>query len=259
MPFKDINGLRYFQFNSIQADWLDHGIFTRRGGISQGPYSSLNVGATVGDDLAHVRENKRRVFEALNRPANSSYEIWQVHSATILVADEPRQGEPFPKADGVITDRKGITLSMRFADCVPIMLVDPLNRAVGMVHAGWQGTLRGVASAAVQQMISEFGSDPSTLLAGIGPAIRQHHYPVGDEVVDAFRQKFGQPVETRLQTRGTDHLLDLIGANIDALEDVGVGRIEDSGICTACNLEDWFSHRGQAGQAGRFVGILGIN
>jgi YfiH family protein len=258
MPFEQKDGLRFFQFDSMMVEWLDHGIFTRVGGVSSGPYKSLNVGANVGDPLDNVLENKRRIFSALNRSEDSTYDIWQVHSARIFVAREPRQDEPYPKADGLITDRTGLTLSMRFADCVPIMLVDPGRRAIGLVHAGWQGTLLGAAPAGVNKMVEAFDSDPSDLIAGIGPAIRQHHYPVGQEVVEAYRENFGAEAEPHFMRKNGQNHLDLIGANIALLRKVGLNQIEDAGLCTACNLDDWFSHRGQAGSAGRFTGVIGL-
>ncbi|MFP3853021.1 MAG: peptidoglycan editing factor PgeF [Anaerolineales bacterium] len=258
MPFEESNGLRYFQFESFSNDWFDHGIFTRRGGVSEEHFASLNVGATVGDDPDKVIENRRRVFDTFGRHTDSAFDIWQVHSAEILVATEPRQGEPYPRVDGVVTNRPGVTLSMRFADCVPIMLMDPVHRSLALIHAGWQGTVRGAASAGVQKMVEAFGTRPKDLVAGIGPSIRQHHYPVGLEVIQAFRQSVGHRAEPYVSEIDGQFYLDLAGANADALDRLGVQNIEDPGLCTACDLEDWYSHRGQGGKAGRFAAIMGI-
>ena len=258
MPFKESKGLRFFQFESFGNDWADHAIFTRQGGVSEDHLASLNVGSTVGDDPENVQENRRRVFNSVGRPMESAFDIWQVHSAEILVAKEPRQGEPYPRVDGVVTDRRSVTLSMRFADCVPIMLMDPVHQALALIHAGWQGTVRGAARAGVQQMVEAFGSKPRDLIAGIGPSIRRHHYPVGPEVIQAFRQSVGSKGETHIEERDGQFYLDLAGANAAALEHEGVKHIEDSGLCTACDLMDWYSHRGQSGQAGRFAAIMGI-
>jgi YfiH family protein len=258
MPFQEVNGLRYFQFNSLQLAWLDHGLFTRHGGVSSGSLKSLNVGATVADEVAHVQENNRRAMAALNRPVDSTFAIFQVHSAEVLYAKEPRQGEPYPRVDGIVTDKKDVTLVMRFADCVPIMMADPERQVIGMVHAGWLGTVRGAAQAGVAKMVSQFGCDPADLICGIGPAIRQHHYPVGPEVVEALLESFGSEGNLHLQEVDGKPHLDLIGANMAALRRAGVEQLEDSKICTACNLDDWYSHRGQQGRAGRFAGIMGL-
>ena len=258
MPFREDNGLRYVQFDSFPSEWIDHGLFTRRGGVSQGSLASLNVGANVGDDLANVRENKRRIFQTMDRPLESTYDIWQVHSAEVEFAGAPRQGKPYPKADGLITNQPTVTLSMRFADCLPIMLVDPDHRAVGLVHAGWQGTIRGALRSGVEAMARRFGSQPSRMLAGIGPAIRQHHYPVGPEVIQAFDIAFGEKARDHVSRIDGRFHLDLISANRSVLTDIGIGSIEDSGICTACEHREWFSHRGQDGRAGRFAGVIGV-
>ena len=258
MPFREENGLRFFQFESFPSEWIDHGLFTRRGGVSRGSLASLNVGANVGDDMANVQENKRRIFQTMDRPLGSTYDIWQVHSAEIETAEAPRHGEPYPKVDGVITDTPAVTLSMRFADCVPIMLADPEHRAVGMVHAGWQGTIRGTLRSGVEAMKVRFGSQPSRLLAGIGPAIHQHHYPVGPEVIQAFEIAFGERAGNHITMSGRQHHLDLVGANTSILSEMGLKSIENSGICTACEHHEWFSHRGQDGRAGRFAAVIGV-
>lgn len=258
MPFSHHAGLRYFQFESFQFDWLDHGVFTRQGGVSQGHLASLNVGANVGDNPSNILENKNRIYQAMDRDPGSSFDLWQVHSADVLVANGPRQGEPYPKADGVVSTSKDVTLSMRFADCVPIMLVDPDKKVIAMVHAGWKGTVRGTAQAAVTKLVETFKSEPDKLIAGIGPAIRRHHYPVGIEVIKAFRQSYGAGADDFIEQAGGQFHLDLAGANRSVLESMGISNIEDCGLCTACDLEDWYSHRGQDGQAGRFAGMMGI-
>jgi YfiH family protein len=258
MPFRSTNELRIFEFQSFYDEWLDHGIFTRHGGVSNGPFASLNVGSTVGDDLENVRENKRRIFNSLARDPESSHDIWQVHSAKVLAASKPRQGPPYPKADGLVTNSPGLTLTMRFADCVPLLLIDPENHAIGMIHAGWQGTIRGAAQAGVQMMMDRFGSRPEAIKAGLGPSIRRHHYPVGPEVIEAFQQSFGRGYQDHVEVNDGQYHFDLISANQAALRSMGVRLIEDSEICTACHLEDWYSHRGQQGKAGRFAAVIGI-
>jgi copper oxidase (laccase) domain-containing protein len=150
MPFHQAGVLRYFTFDLFDQHGLIHGLFTRHGGVSPAPWDSLNLGGTVGDERANVIENRRRLFEALDRPVESIFDSWQVHGREVICVDRPRPLDaPHPKADAILTDRPEITLFMRFADCVPILLYDPVRRVAGMVHAGWQGTVSFAAAAAV--------------------------------------------------------------------------------------------------------------
>lgn len=258
MPYSQFADLCAFHFESLPADAVDQGIFTRRGGVSRAPWASLNVGGGIGDDPEAVAENRRRVLAALGRPTDSTYDVWQVHSARVLHAVEPRLGPPYPKADGLITANPSVTLMLRFADCVPILLYDPESPAVGLVHAGWKGTVLGAVREAVQAMEHNFGTAPEEIVAGIGPAIGGHHYPVGPEVVEAFRGAFEAGADQFLQSQNGDIHLNLPAANAELLRRSGVYQIEHSSTCTACHLEDWFSHRGENGQTGRFAAVLAL-
>src|SRR5512147_73184 len=147
MPFLESAGLRYYQFDIFPSE-LTHAIFTRRGGVSPSPWDTLNVGGTVGDEAARVRENRARSFKAVGRTLESMFDVWQVHSADFVLARSPRApDEGYQKADIILTDRPEVTLYMRFADCVPILLHDPIRRVIGIAHAGWLGTVRGAARA----------------------------------------------------------------------------------------------------------------
>jgi YfiH family protein len=252
VPFKNVGSLRLYQFESLDHPDLIHGVFTRRGGVSQGNWHSLNLGATVGDDPAHVRENRSRLFKALGREPGSVYEVWQVHSADVVVAGEPRGETPIVKADALVTNRADVTLLMRFADCVPILIFDQVCQAVGMGHAGWLGTTRKLAAELVRAMRREYGCQPSDMRAAIGPSIAAHHYAVGPEVVREVRESFGHEADLHLnQNDGIIHF-DLWSANRALLEGEGVRQIEVSGLCSACDPDDWYSHRGQGGKTGRF-------
>jgi YfiH family protein len=258
MAFENLEGLRAYRFDSLSSPGLVHALFTRRGGVSPDPWASLNVGATVGDDSERVQANRRLALDALRRPTESVFDVWQVHSADIVVATRPRGETPPPKADAILTDRPEVTLMMRFADCVPILLHDPARRCVGIVHAGWLGTVRQVLRRAVQRMTEQFGSRPSDLRAGIGPSIAAHHYPVGPEVVEAFRDSFGASAESHLSRGPGGTHLDLWSASEQLLQEEGVERIELAGLCTACDTGDWFSHRAERGRTGRFGAIIAL-
>jgi YfiH family protein len=251
--------VKYYSFENLDKTGVIQAVFTRRGGISKAPFASLNTGGTVGDDPQAVFENRQRCFSALGCDLSSMFDVWQVHSTEVVFAEAPKPVEvPHQKADVILTDRPGITLFMRFADCVPIFLFDPIRRVIGLVHAGWVGSVNRVAAVAVQAMTQQYGCHPVNILAGIGPSIGLEHYPVGEDVISRVEQAF--PDETmQLLTKYDDGIhFDLWKANRLSLESQGVKQIEEAGICTACHLEDWFSHRGEAGQTGRFGALLAL-
>ncbi len=258
MSFHEINGLRYYSFE-IFSKAVTQAVFTRHGGVSPAPWRSLNLGGAVGDDMANVTENRRRLFDAMPRRADTIQDVWLVHGTDIFYADHPRlPTDPSPKADIILTDNPHISLFMRFGDCVPILLHDPHKKVIGIAHAGWQGTLRGVVGSAVLGMQTRYGSDPKHIVAGIGPSIGVDHYQVGAEVVSQFRQTYPRHAEQIFQTKNENAHLDLWTANALQLNDVGVHQVQISAICTACHLEDWFSHRAEKGKTGRFGALMSL-
>jgi len=262
MPFHQVNSIRYYLFDIFDAQALTHAIFTRQGGLSPKPWDSLNVGASamVLDDHDRVKNNRILAFNALGRQPESMYDVWQVHSADVVCADKPRSWDiPHVKADAILTNNPDVTLFMRFADCVPILLHDPVQRVVGVVHAGWQGTVRKTLSASIEMMIEHYHCQPEDIQAGIGPSIAAHHYQVGTDVIGSVQKVFGEFAERLLPVQDGAVQFDLWRANQLLLEQSGVRDIQISGICTACHLDDWFSHRAENGQTGRFGALIGLN
>lgn len=258
MPFQQNHSLRYFQFDIFSSEII-HGIFTRQGGVSPAPWHSLNHSISVGDDPARVTENRIRSFEALGRSPASMHDTWLIHGTDIVHADAPRPlDHPPRKADIVLTDNPEISLFMRFADCVPLLFHDPKRRVIGIAHAGWMGTVKGAAEAAVRRMRERYGCKPENIVVGIGPAIGADHYEVGEEVVLKYREKFGEDAGRVIQVRDGKTYLDLWTANAIQLQKAGVEQIQVSGICTACHLEDWFSHRAEKGKTGRFGALMAL-
>jgi YfiH family protein len=256
MSFIQHNGIRYFQFDTLQTR---HALFTRHGGVSPNPWGSLNVGGTVGDDLTRVRENRMLSFQALGCEPESIFDVWQVHSADVVFAQGPRPvDESYRQADIILTDQPDVTLFMRFADCVPILVHDPLNGIIGLAHAGWMGTLGDVATSTIEAMEKKYGSKPADLIAGIGPSIGPDHYEIGADVILQVMQKYGDDSELFLKSHNGKIHFNLWEANRSALERAGVGQIEVSGICTACNTGDWFSHRAEKGRTGRFGALISL-
>jgi polyphenol oxidase len=258
MPFSRHNDIRYLTFNIFPAE-VEQAVFTRQGGVSPAPWSSLNVGGTVGDEVECVRENRARSFAALNRSLNSLFDVWQVHSADTVFAEGPRNADKDQqKADIILTDKPRITLYMRFADCVPILLYDPKRHVVGLAHAGWQGTVRGASSASIRAMREHYGSKPVDILAAIGPSIGKDHYEVGSDVISQVRGAFGLEADSLIEARNGKTYFDLWAANRLQLEKAGVQKIEVAGLCTACNLDDWYSHRAEKGKTGRFGALIAL-
>jgi polyphenol oxidase len=250
--------LVYYRF----ALWpeVTHGIFTRQGGVSAGPWASLNVGGTVGDDVEAVRHNHELMYAALNVNRARACTVWQVHGADTVIVDRPVQGRRWvAQADAMVTDKEDTPLVMRYADCTPLMFCDPVRGVIGAAHAGWRGTVAGVASSVVETMKRAYGCQPADIQAAVGPSIGPERYQVGEEVVTAVGAHFS--TTDGLVRRDPDDgsaYLDLWAANRLELERAGVEQIEIAGICTASNTDEFFSHRAENGRTGRFGTVISL-
>lgn len=241
-------------------DDVKHGIFTRHGGLSAPPFASLNLGGNIGDDPAAVRANHLRMFGALGLDDDRACSVWQVHSADVVVATAPHPERRWlAQADALITNVPGLPLSLRFADCTPILLYDPRQQAIGAVHAGWRGTVQGAVTAAVRAMAEAFGTAPADLRAWIGPSIGVERYEVGPEVLEAALAHFGSLEAITWHNPKTGrHHFDLWAANRLDLERAGVRQIATAGLCTATHTDEFFSHRAEAGKTGRFGAVISL-
>ncbi len=264
------NGLRYeragtlpvYRFDQLRGEpSLVHAAFTRLGGVSLPPYTSLNLGHAVGDDPKAVEINHSRIYRALRIHRSQTVTCHLTHSANVLVVTAADGGRIVGRGDAMVTADLGVYLSMRFADCVPILLHDPVQGAVGLAHAGWRGTVKNVAGAVVQTMVDELGCSPETITAVIGPSIGPCCYQVGSEVIQAVETAFSprEPTHERLLSRrnGRQAYFDLWEANRQQLTTAGVGQVVVAGLCTACHTDHFFSHRAEQGHTGRFGVIIG--
>jgi len=238
-------------------------ISTRHGGVSAGHLASLNLGDAVGDDPSHVQENRARLSRALGIDPDSLVTVRQVHGRRVVYRDDTPSripvGDPSEAADGLITDRPGVALWLRFADCVPILAYDQSRHVVGLAHAGWRGTLAGISGGLVREMGERFGTQPEHLRAVVGPSIGPCCYEVGPEILDLFRQTWSE--RDGLVPSGTaDWRLDLWQANQTQLVASGIpaDQVVVAGICTACHCDEYFSHRAQRGTAGRFAAVVAL-
>jgi YfiH family protein len=235
---------------------------TRHGGVSEGPYATLNLGLHVGDDDAAVLENRTRVATAMRSSLDDLVFCQQVHQrAVTIVGDEHRgrgarsDADAVPATDALVTTTAGVVLVVLVADCVPIVLHDPVAGVLACVHAGWGGTVRGVTPAAVRAMV-DVGSSPANIVAGIGPAIAGEVYQVGDDVADAAGAAFGERTGRVLRPDGTGRFLfDLVAAARIQLVVAGVAEdnVHPSGLSTGPGTP-FYSHRLEA-PCGRF-GVL---
>lgn len=261
MPFVQPDKIKYFQFDLFADAPIDHAIFTRQGGVSQGQWASLNMGLTVGDNPAHVQQNKQAAFDLMGRDMRGFGDSWLVHGTNVIVYDQPglpNEDSEAYRADIVLTNHPDVTLFMRVADCVPLILYDPVKRAVGLVHAGWQGTVQKAAGAAVKAMERRYGSRPADLQVGIGPSIGPQKYEVGDNVIAAVQEAFEADAKDLLPKYGESTHFDLWAANELTLREAGVTQVERADLCTATQLDDWFSHRAEQGKTGRFGLLVGL-
>jgi YfiH family protein len=233
----------------LGVEGLRHGVTTRAGGASDGRFESLNLGASTGDRPERVAENRRRAAAALGFA--DLVTARQVHGAAVAALEAG--GGPPGEADALATDVPGVLLGVLGADCPGVLVVDPVRRAVAVVHSGWRGTAAGVVPAAVRFLGSRYGSRPEDLRAGIGPGISAARYEVGPEVVAALRD--GGAGLDGAATRGTGDRwrVDLSGAVEAQLVACGVRpwAIERMSCCTHDDEASFFSHRRDGAATGR--------
>ena len=253
------HSLVYYQFQSLSSqEDVRHGVFTRLGGISTTPYDTLNLGRTVGDSDQAVQENYRRICRELRFSRESLVTGYQVHSDVVAVVGPAERGIVIPTTDALITDSSAVSLTLRFADCVPVLFYDPCRRVIGIAHAGWKGTVDRICAKVIAKLEAVFGSRPSDVIAGIGPAIGPCCYQVGEDVVQHVVEAFPYADELLLpQSDGSVHF-DLWAANRRQLEDAGVTAIEEARLCTACHRDEFFSHRADRGKTGRFGAFIAL-
>lgn len=245
-------GIPYYTFEHMANAGLRHAIFTRKGGVSPAPFDSLNHSISTGDTLANVQRNRELALAALGITPDRLATVWQVHGINVLALQAPCDVNA--QADALITQTPGLALTLRFADCTPILLYDPRQRAIGMAHAGWRGTVEGMVQAAVKAMQTQYNTNPADLLAGIGPSIGASVYAVGLDVQHAVTRAFPN-ADNLLQRRDGQVYFDLWEANASALRACGVQNIEVAGICTYQNATEFFSHRASGPHTGRFAAV----
>jgi YfiH family protein len=255
--------LRSDRLTSIRG--VVHGITRRVPGLGK---ADGNIGLGAPRDPIDAWAMRQTWSSAIGFDPGTIVGLRQVHGSGVCLATAADAGKgaapgsgPTASADALITTSPGVTLMTLHADCLPILVVDPDMPAVAAIHAGWRGTVEDVAGFTISAMQTNFGSDPSRLVAYFGPSIGPCCYQVGDEVADAWNSRIGHQSSQALFKRQGEWILDLRVANSHLLNSAGLNEanIEISDICTKCNGDHWFSHRGQGPNTGRFAAFIAID
>ena len=252
--FRAAGDLRLLTWPALDASGAGAAVTARSGGVSSGPYATLNLSLSVGDDPGHVLENRRRLAAAFGATPGDFVFARQVHGAGVAVVAEADRGsgaqsldDAIPGADALVTTSPGVVLAILTADCVPIVLHDPVAGVLACVHAGWRGTVARVTAATLAAM-QGLGTRPSDVIAGIGPAVGADRYQVGPDVHQAVTRSFGPASAGFIRpdpSAAGRWLLDLRSANRYALHQAGVpgARIHAAGISTGPVPGHFFSDR----------------
>ena len=261
------NGLVYLAADGFEAaGGVAHGFSTRLGGVSDGIYTSLNLGMNRGDDPDKVKENYRRFCAAIGADLKGVVCASQVHGDTVRPVTTADlgigldEGEPW-QADGLVTDIPGVVLTVFTADCLPILLYDPVRRVVGAVHAGWRGTALGIVTRAVERMVDCYGCDRLDILAAIGPGISKCCFETHEDVPNAMTEAMGAAALSAIEVLPTGKFhVDLKALNAKRLESAGLdpAHIAVSPDCTCCMPEKYWSHRATHGERGSQAAMIAL-
>ena len=267
---REKEGVPFLSFQALEDTGLvANGFSTRLGGASTGKFATMNFSYSRGDDPDHVLENYRRMAAALGVDEKKMVVSFQTHTTNIrqITSEDMGKGVIFDRdyrdIDGMICDVPGITLVTFYADCVPLYFVDKKNKAIGLSHSGWRGTVNRMGQVTVEAMKKAYGTRPEDLTACIGPSICQSCFEVGAEVVEAFRESFSEKRQEELwkaNGKPGKYQLDLWRANEIVLEEAGIpkAQITTTNICTLCNSDYLFSHRRTGEQRGNMAAFLGL-
>ncbi len=265
------DGIEYLTFPAFSESGIVKHLFsTRIGGVSEGIFSSMNLSFTRGDKKEAVLENYKRMAQVLDCDVCDFVCSDQTHTTNIrLVTNKDRgkgviKDKDYTDVDGLITNEPGIVLVTYYADCVPLYFVDTANKAVGLAHSGWRGTVNRMGQKMVKAMEKEFGTRPEDLLVAVGPSICQDCYEVSLDVAEQFMQAFPNPQvwdEILYETiPGEKYHLNLQRANAIIFEECNIPKeqISVTDICTCCNPEYLFSHRASQGKRGNLAAFMGL-
>lgn len=263
------NGVYWLTYPRLEEEKeFLHGFSTRLGGVSKEHLYSMNLSFARGDREENVRENFQRIAHAVGFEAEKMVFTHQTHTTNVRKVTEEDWGKGFSKerdysdVDGLITNVPQTVLTTFYADCVPIYLVDPVKKAIGLCHSGWRGTVGRISQVTIARMQKEYDSDPKDILAAVGPSICQNCYEVSGDVIEQFQDSFHEKYWKELfyQKENGKYQLNLWKANEILLEEAGITKehISVTDICTCCNPQLLYSHRASKGQRGNLAAFLMI-
>lgn len=261
---KKYGNLEYYTVNSFDKTGLvKHCFTTKKGGVSEGIYESMNLRFHSDDSEENVKKNFEIICGGIGIEVNNVVCSHQVHEDKIITVGKGDCGNglfypnKFESADGLITDEPEVALVTFFADCVPLYFLDIRNKVIALTHSGWKGTVLRIGQKTVEKMKKDYHSRSEDIIAAIGPSIRECHFEVGEEVAEKFVAEFGAETVTQYKKPHVN----LQKAVIMQLCEAGIKRenITDSGICTYCNWELLFSHRKTEGRRGNLAAIMQLN
>jgi YfiH family protein len=237
---------------TLRAHGFAHGFSTRLGGVSEGPFASMNLGAAVGDDPERVRENHRRLAARVGYDPARLHQTSQVHGAAVWCpeADATPEQSRAVDADALVARHVGMAVAVRVADCVPVLLASPVTGHVAAVHAGWRGVAQGILAEALR----ELDETPRRVVAAVGPSIGPCCFEVGEEVAEAIAAASHPSVV--LRAPGEKPKVDLWRAVEHQLEGLGVRTVDSMRRCTRCDAERFYSFRRDGQRSGRLLGVI---
>lgn len=250
-----------------ESGLVQHCFTTRMGGVSKGEYASMNLSFTRGDDENAVKENYKRVADAMGTAYDRIVCSDQTHTTNVRKVTSADAGcgltkkRGYSDIDGLITNEPGLTLATFYADCVPLYFVDTVHRAIGLSHSGWRGTVRRMGRVTIEAMRKEYKTEPKDVLCAIGPSICKDCYEVSADVAEEFIREFPHDAPKILDKKANGkYQLDLWEANRRVLLDAGVPEenIVKPNVCTSCNHDLLFSHRASNGRRGNLGAFLCI-
>ena len=266
--WREIDGVRALICSPLEDDGFANGFSTRMGGVSPMPDNSLNLAGFNEDEAENILENRRRFLKLF--PGNWNLAgCWQVHGTDVRVVADELDAKPAENArgdtvycDALVSDASHVLLGVKTADCVPILIGDPITRAYAAVHAGWRGTVDGIATSAVDRLTADYRTSARDLRVAIGPAATECCYEVGSEVMDRFSSRFPDAASLFTATRPGHARIDLLQANRNQLIAAGVSaeRIHTVPLCTMCRTDLFFSYRREKslhGKVGRLMSVIG--
>ena len=243
-----------------------HGFSTRLGGVSTGDLASMNLSFSRGDDPERVRENYRRIADAIGFSVDDMVFSYQTHTNHVRVVTEADRGKgyvtdrDYKDVDGLVTNVPGLVLVTFYADCVPLFFVDPVHGAIGLSHSGWRGTVSDIAGVTVRAMQETYDSDPAELIAAIGPSICRSCYEVSEDVIVQVREQYPHEMWPLLYDTKTDgkYQLDLWEVCRRNMMRAGIRpeHIAVTDVCTCCNPDILYSHRASQGKRGNLAAFL---